>query len=157
VPPETRVDLEAAKALFVEYAQSLGFSLGYQDFEAEMADFPGKYGTPHGALLMAKAEGVPVGAVALRPLEPGICEMKRHYVRPASRGLRTADGRSIGRALAEGIVAAARDRRYAKLRLDTVAGQMLAAVRLYRSLGFVDIPAYYPSPIPGTAYMELDL
>jgi carbonic anhydrase len=59
--------------------------------------------------------------------------------------------------LAEGIVAAARDRRYAKLRLDTVVGQMLAAVRLYRSLGFVDIPAYYPSPIPGTAYMELDL
>jgi acyl dehydratase len=38
------VDLEAAKALFVEYAQSRGFSLGYQDFEAEMADFPGKYG-----------------------------------------------------------------------------------------------------------------
>jgi hypothetical protein len=38
------VDLEAAKALFVEYAQSLGFSLAYKDFEAEMADFPGKYG-----------------------------------------------------------------------------------------------------------------
>jgi ribosomal protein S18 acetylase RimI-like enzyme len=43
------------------------------------------------------------------------------------------------------------------MRLDTVAAKMPAAVALYRSTGFVDIPAYYASPIPGTAFMELRL
>ncbi|CAM4022136.1 hypothetical protein COSO111634_31375 [Corallococcus soli] len=30
-------------------------------------------------------------------------------------------------------------------------------VMLYRSMGFVGIPPYYPSPVPGTTYMELVL
>ena len=151
-PPGDAADLEAVRALFREYAGSLKFSLGYQDFESEMADFPGKYAGPAGgALLLAKVDGAPAGAVALRRLEAGICEMKRLYVRPGFKG------QALGRRLAEALVAAARAGGYRKMRLDTVADQMQAAVQLYRSMGFVDIPAYYPSPIPGTAYMELDL
>jgi hypothetical protein len=34
---------------------------------------------------------------------------------------------------------------------------MEVAVRLQRSMGFVDIPPCYPSPVPGTAYRELIL
>ena len=83
--------------------------------------------------------------------------MKRLYVRPAFRGLRTGEGLSIGRALAFGIAAEARTLGYRRLRLDTIAGKMDAAVSLYRSMGFVDIPPYYPSPVPDTAYMELVL
>jgi ribosomal protein S18 acetylase RimI-like enzyme len=156
-PPIDAADQEAVKALFVEYADSLGFSLAYQDFASELAGFPGKYGPPTGALLLARADGEAAGAVALRQLEPGICEMKRLYVRPAFRHLRTSDGQSIGRALAQGIVAQARALHYRRLRLDTIAGKMAAAVKLYRSMGFVEIPPYYPSPIPDTAYMELVL
>src|SRR5262249_52395903 len=141
----------------VEYAQSLGFSLAYQDFGAELANFPGKYAPPTGALLLARAQDAPAGAVALRQLEPDICEMKRLYVRPAYRALRTAEGESIGRTLALGIVAQARALHYRRLRLDTIAGKMAAAVKLYRSMGFVEIPPYYPSPIPDTAFMELVL
>jgi hypothetical protein len=33
--PSLPSDYEAVKALFVEYGQSLGFSLAYQEFEAE--------------------------------------------------------------------------------------------------------------------------
>jgi ribosomal protein S18 acetylase RimI-like enzyme len=140
-----------------EYAQSLGFSLAYQGFEEEMAAFPGKYAPPRGALLLARVGKEAAGAVALRPLDVEICEMKRLYVRPVFRSLRLADGRSIGRALAEGIVEGARRRGYRRLRLDTIAGKMQAAVKLYRSMGFVDIAPYYPSPVPDTAYMELVL
>jgi putative acetyltransferase len=155
--PRTATDLEAIKALFREYAQSLGFSLAYQDFEKELADFPGKYAAPEGALLLATVDGEAAGTVALRKLDPGVCEMKRLYVRPAFRGRRMADGRSIGRALAEDIVAIGRDRGYQRLRLDTISGKMRQALTLYRSMGFVEIPPYYASPIPDTAYLELVL
>jgi putative acetyltransferase len=156
-PPRGAADLDAIKVLFAEYAQSLGFSLVYQGFEAELVQLPGKYAPPQGALLLARADGEVAGCVALRELEPGICEMKRLYVRPAHRGRRTGDGLSIGRALTQAVIAAARERGYRRLRLDTISGKMDAAVRLYRSMGFVDIPPYYPSPIPDTAYMELIL
>ena len=156
-PPRGAADHEAIKALFLEYAGSLGFSLAYQGFDTELAEFPGKYAPPQGALLLARVDGAAAGTVALRQLTPQICEMKRLYVRPAYRGLRTTNGHSIGRALAVAIVAEARALNYRRLRLDTIAGKMDAAVRLYRSMGFVDIPPYYPSPVPDTAYMELVL
>ena len=155
--PRNPSDLDAIKVLFREYAESLGFSLAYQDFDKELADFPGKYAAPEGALLLATADGEAAGTVALRKLEQGICEMKRLYVKPAFRGRRTADGRSIGRALAEDIVAIGRDRGYQRLRLDTIGGKMRQALSLYRSMGFVEIPPYYASPIPDTAYLELVL
>ncbi|RYZ38543.1 MAG: GNAT family N-acetyltransferase [Myxococcaceae bacterium] len=155
--PRDTVDLEAVQALFIEYAESLGFSLGYQGFDAELAELPGRYAPPTGALLLARVEGAAAGTVALRRLTPEICEMKRLYVRPTYRGLRTGEGLSMGRALTFAVVAEARALGYQRLRLDTIAEKMGAAVRLYRSMGFVDIPPYYPSPVPGTAYMELVL
>lgn len=150
-------DLDAVRDLFREYAASLGFSLDYQDFDAELAALPGRYAAPEGVLLLARAGSTAVGCGALRRFGPGIAEMKRLYVRPDYRALRAADGLSIGRALAHRLVVAARLAGYRRLRLDTIAGKMDAAVALYRSMGFVEIPPYYPSPVPGTAYMELSL
>lgn len=155
--PGQSADYQLLKELFVEYAESLGFSLAYQGFATELAELPGKYTPPTGALLLARVDGRAAGAVALRQLAGEICEMKRLYVRPAYRGLRTGEGLSIGRALAVGIVEKARALGYRRLRLDTIAGKMDAAMKLYRSMGFVTIAPYYPSPIPDTAYMELVL
>jgi putative acetyltransferase len=150
-PPRDAADFDSVRALFTEYAGSLGFSLGYQGFDAELAGLPGKYAAPEGALLLAKVEGIAAGVVALRRLEPGIAEMKRLYVKPAHHG------RSIGRKLAEAIVETARSLGYRRLRLDTIAGKMDSAVKLYRSMGFVEIAPYYDSPVPGTTYLELVL
>jgi ribosomal protein S18 acetylase RimI-like enzyme len=41
------------------------------------------------------------------------------------------------------------------MRLDTVAEKMGDAVRLYRALGFHEIPAYYSGALAGTVYFEL--
>jgi putative acetyltransferase len=150
-PPRDAADFDSVRALFTEYAGSLGFSLGYQGFDAELAGLPGKYAAPEGALLLAKVDGIAAGVVALRRLEPGIAEMKRLYVKPAHHG------RSIGRKLAEAIVETARSLGYRRLRLDTIAGKMDSAVKLYRSMGFVEIAPYYDSPVPGTTYLELVL
>jgi putative acetyltransferase len=151
------VDYEAVKALFIEYGESLGFSLAYQGFESELAELPGRYAPPHGALLLARADGVAAGVVGVRQLAAEVCEMKRLYVRPTYRPLRTGGGLSIGRALAFAIVAEARALGYRRLRLDTIAGRMDAAIRLYESMGFREISPYYPSRVPGTLYLELML
>jgi hypothetical protein len=45
-PPQEPADVAAVRALFVEYAESLGFSLAYQGFERELAELPGRYAPP---------------------------------------------------------------------------------------------------------------
>jgi ribosomal protein S18 acetylase RimI-like enzyme len=156
-PPRDTADFDAVVELVREYAASLGFSLDYQDFDAELRDLRAKYGPPGGALLLARVDGEAAGTVALRHLEPGIGEMKRLYVRPGFRRERTEAGLSIGRELAFRIVESARACGHRRLRLDTIGPQMEAAIKLYRTMGFTEIAPYYPSPVPGTVYMELVL
>jgi putative acetyltransferase len=147
---ETAEHLREARTLFEEYAASLGFDLSFQDFGAELAGLPGAYAPPRGRLLLAFHDGRPTGCVALRDMGEGICEMKRLYVRPDFRALR------LGRALAEAVIAEAREIGYSRMRLDTVPS-MGRAQDLYRSLGFREIPPYRFNPIPGTAFLELRL
>jgi ribosomal protein S18 acetylase RimI-like enzyme len=155
--PDHPLDYEAVRALFIEYGKSLGFSLGYQGFDTELAELPGDMRRRREALLLARVDGVGAGMVGVRQLAPEIGEMKRLYVRPTYRALRTDEGLSIGRALAFAIVAEARALGYRRLRLDTISSEMAAAIRLYKSMGFTEIPPYYPSDIPDTVYMELIL
>ena len=148
---ESRVQIAQARELFLEYAQSLGFSLCFQNFDKELAGLPGDYAPPEGRLLLVEYEGQLAACVALHKLDAGICEMKRLYLRPQFRG------KGLGRALAERIIAEARQVGYQRMRLDTVEPVMKDAVEMYRKLGFKEIPPYRANPIAGAMYMELSL
>jgi ribosomal protein S18 acetylase RimI-like enzyme len=148
---ESPPQIAQARELFLEYAQSLGFSLCFQNFDQELAGLPGDYAPPQGRLLLAECQGQLAGCVALHPLEPGVCEMKRLYLRPQFRG------QGLGRALAERIIAEARQIGYRCMRLDTVGPVMKDAVAMYRKLGFKEVAPYRANPIAGAMYMELEL
>jgi ribosomal protein S18 acetylase RimI-like enzyme len=150
IPADTPDQFEQGRRLFREYAQALSFDLRFQDFARELEQLTRMYGLPEGRLLLAYLGNELVGCVGVRKFETGICEMKRMYVRAESRGL------GIGRQMAEAAIVVGRALGYPRMRLDTVPG-MTTAIRLYESLGFRDIPAYRPNPVPGARFKELVL
>src|SRR5215469_9847685 len=148
---ESCAQIEAIRELFLEYGQSLSFSLCFQSFDKELAGLPGDYAPPEGRLLLLSISGEAAGCVALHKLSSEMCEMKRLYVRPQFRG------KGLGRSLTERIIEDGRQIGYKKLRLDTVEPVMQTAVAMYRALGFREIEPYRENPIEGALYMELEL
>jgi putative acetyltransferase len=148
---ESPSEIAIVRELFVEYAESLGFSLCFQNFDRELAELPGDYTPPHGRLFLARCGTESAGCVALHRLDAGICEIKRLYVRPQFRGT------GLGKMLTNTVISEAKSVGYKKVRLDTVEPKMKNAVGLYRALGFREIGPYRPNPIEGAMYMELEL
>ncbi len=142
------------RTIFREYAHNLVVDLCFQQFDKELAELPGDYAPPRGALLLANVDERVAGCCALRPLDSAdytnACEMKRLYVRPAFRAM------GLGRELAEAALDMARQAGYSCVLLDTL-DDMEAARALYHDLGFHDIPPYYHNPIPGAHYLKADL
>ncbi len=139
-------DVAVVKELFLEYAAWLGEDLCFQDFEEEMATFPDLY--CH--LLLARAGDAVAGAVGLKDLGGGICEMKRLYVRDGYKGT------GLGRRLSERLIEDAAGMGFTHMRLDTLP-KLEAAIALYRKLGFREIPPYYYNPIEGVVFFEKPL
>lgn len=152
--PESAEHLAIAREIFTEYAQQLGIDLCFQNFESELADLPGEYSTPAGALLLALVDGEVAGCCGLRPLNtvdyPNAAEMKRLYVRKAFRRF------GLGRQLAEAVLDAARIAGYHSVLLDTL-DDMESARALYAELGFAEIAPYYHNPLPGAHYLKVNL
>lgn len=90
---------------------------------------------PDAVFVVARLDGQPAGCGALRPLEPGVAEVKRMYTAPWARGKGVAAG--VLTALETQAVA----RGHTILRLET-GDRQIAANRLYERAGFVRIPCY---------------
>ncbi len=143
-------DLDFVRRLFLAYRDTPGVAECVAGFEREVAGLPGSYAPPEGAILIASIDGAGAGCVALRPLGDGVCELKRLYVDPATRGT------GAGRQLVLAAMNAARAKRYVSLRLDTLPS-MGSAIALYRSLGFRKIDRYYASAPADALFFELTL
>lgn len=149
-PAEAPGDIEAIRALLRAYETQAGLDLGFQGFDAELANLPGDYAPPRGCLLCAQADGRLVGCIAFRPLDDQRCEMKRLYVRPEFRHC------AIGAALVEAILDRARGAGFATMLLDTAPG-MESAQAVYARFGFRDVAPYNDNPIPGVRFMAATL
>lgn len=145
--------LSEARILFQEYASELGVDLGFQNFARELQNIHEMYAAPRGGILLARNTSGVLGCGAFRPLKAfreDVCEMKRLYVRPVARGT------GAGRDLAVELIRKAQVAGYRRMLLDTLES-LEAARMLYRSLGFQEVAPYYPNPLVGAVYMELDL
>lgn len=143
-----RPDVDAARALFREYAAWIGIDLSFQNFEQELAGLPGDYAPPGGVLLLALHADEPAGCVAVHAWKDDACEMKRLFVRDRFRGL------GLGGELARAAIAWARAAHYRCMLLDTLPA-MGDAQKLYARLGFREVAPYRWNPVPGARFMEL--
>ena len=141
--------LPIAAELMREYQLGLGVDLCFQDFEAELAQLPGKYSEPEGCLLVGFIDGFPAAVGAIRPLADAV-EIKRMYIRPQFRG------QGLGRELMQRLLDEARRRCHRRVVLDTL-GRLAPAVALYCSFGFIEIEPYNYNPEDDVRYFELDL
>jgi GNAT superfamily N-acetyltransferase len=94
----------------------------------ELISFPGVF-------LLGRHRGAVVACGAVRPLELGLAEVKRMYVRPQARR------QGFARRLLEQLEAVARELEVRVLRLETGTRQP-ESVALYRGAGYRPIPAY---------------
>jgi ribosomal protein S18 acetylase RimI-like enzyme len=153
--PSTLSQIEATRAIFRDYAASLSGSAGLDGFEDELRFLPGDYAEIGGGLLLlAQWRGQIAGCGAFRRQVdvdyPNACEMKRLYVRPAFRRL------GLGRILARALIDQAYQAGYSTMLLDTL-DDMETARELYATLGFIEVPPYHYSPVPGAHYLKVDL
>jgi hypothetical protein len=77
IAPEEAHEIDATRAIFRDYAGSLGIDLGFQDFEGELAGLPGDYAEPRGTLLLALVDPVNVKEEAGRQA-PTLKRARRH-------------------------------------------------------------------------------
>lgn len=128
--------MTATAALFRAYARALEIALSHQGFDSELAALPGVYGPPGGEILLAKRADHVLGCIALKPLAPGVAEIKRLFVREQMRGI------GVGKALVLAAVDTARALGYGEIRLD-VLPQMQGAIALYQLCGFAPVATSY--------------
>ncbi len=142
--------VDQVRILFQEYWDSFDFTPCFQNFSNEVAELPGKYAPPGGALALAMIEGEPAGCAALRRLDDERCEAKRLYVRPAFRGHR------LGKALLDWVIGQARELGYREMVGDTMP-VMARALEMYLRAGFERTGPYGDFPTPGAIYIRLRL
>jgi GNAT superfamily N-acetyltransferase len=146
VPDTHEADLRALLTAYLEEGaaglkQTFDFE---QDIPAAVDDMMGhltQFAPPAGRLLLVIEANTALSCGALRPIAPGVSEIKRMYLRPEARG------RGLGRQLLEALLIAAQQEGYQEALLDT-SGLMPAAHRLYRIAGFTPCDPYPESEIP---------
>ena len=131
VRPEHPAAAVVLAALEQEYRAGYGALLDRE----EGVYHPDEFAPPHGAFVVIRDGEETMAGGALRRLSDGVGEIKRMWTAPRARG------RGYARRVLAVLEATAIDYGYRKLRLET-AKPLLAAIALYRSVGYEPAEAY---------------
>jgi GNAT superfamily N-acetyltransferase len=143
VPVETASEREAARVLLVEYLRwvgeiarsSYGLSFDIEAMARSDIEDPAKFYPPTGRFYLVRHDGRDIGVGCLKRLAPKVGEIQRMYIQPHLRGV------GAGRALVDRLLRDAKELGYTKVRLESLRA-LAPAHGLYRSVGFVEVPAY---------------
>ena len=143
-------------------AGELDFGMAQSDVQYQGYKGTGNFKEPFGEMrsvfsvhpepftLVARKDAAALGCIALKPLEEGVGEIKRLYLRPGARG------QGIGKALVAAVLERARQAGYRAVKLDTMA-HLTEAQALYRGFGFAAVAPFRASSYPHIRYYGLDL
>lgn len=109
------------------------------DRDAVLTSEPDEISPPGGLFLAGRLAGEPVACGALKTVAPGVADIKRMWVSEAVRG------RGVGRRVLRRLVAEARAMGLRRVQLETNR-VLTEAIALYRSEGFVEVPAFNDEP-----------
>lgn len=134
--PESR----SAQDMVAAYVQHLGATAprGY-DCATDSPPPAGAFLRPRGTFLVMYHDATPIGCGAVWCIEPGVAEVRRMWVSPQHQGL------GLGRRMLGAIESAAVALGCHTARLDSMLA-LTAAVGMYRSHGYSEIPDYNGNP-----------
>jgi DNA-binding MarR family transcriptional regulator/GNAT superfamily N-acetyltransferase len=109
------------------------------DPSAGATALPHEVRPPAGEFFVAYLHGEPVGCGAVKHHQAAPAEIKRMWIAPSARGL------GLGRRLLETLETCARDRGARIAHIETGA-VLVEALSLYRSTGWIEVPAFNSEP-----------
>jgi GNAT superfamily N-acetyltransferase len=160
-PAQTPADIDAVRILIQTYSHT---QVPKQQITlaAESVSLPGRFSSPHGAMLLARTttpEQIPIGWIGLRPFpelsDPqnlvrnrDVCQAKRLFVLEEYRGL------GIGKALVQAVAKTAREKGYKQVKIS-VETHLKKEIEMYKRWGFVEMEKY--CEMPELVFLALEL
>jgi GNAT superfamily N-acetyltransferase len=126
--------------LYADFIRETDTELGLDVVESEIEAGPPRDLTPpNGVMLLALRDGEPAAIGGVRHLDTEVAEVKSMYVVPEHRG------GGVASAILRQLERIAGERGCRATRLDT-SDYLTAAVALYRSAGYREVPDYNANP-----------
>jgi putative acetyltransferase len=136
IRPVTESDNDTLAGLLRDVMAEFGATgAGTSMHDPEMTDLATAYRTERSAYFVVERDGGLIGGGGFGPLAgaaPGVCELRKMYLRPAARG------RGVGRALLARCIDVAGQLGYKQMYLET-RQTMQQARRLYERNGFAPV------------------
>lgn len=128
--PATNADGPAVQAIVFGVLHEFGLQADPATTDADLFDLEGHYSARGGRFdVLVDDEGTVIGTVGLYAMEPGICELRKMYLRADQRG------HGFGRLLLNHALDAARQMNFKEVHLET-ASVLKDAVAMYERCGF---------------------
>ena len=135
---------EIIKELFIEYSHIEGAESCFVSFDKELNDLTGFY--KGGFLLAGYEDGIPISCLAVKKIDNDICEAKRLFIKPESRG------KGYARIMLNMMLDKAKDLGFKKVTFTTKPSVMQIGYGLYKRMGFEEV-----SEKDGIVSMKMEL